>query len=78
MSDIKTNAGNISEDVEEKPSAMLKVATFIVDRRNLFFLLFGIAIIVCLIASNWVNVENSLAAYLPDDAETSIGLDLLE
>jgi len=77
MSDPKSNVKNISPDMEEKPSVMMKVATFIVDRRNLFFLLFAIAIIFCLIASNWRKVENSLAAYLPDDAETSIGLDLM-
>ena len=44
-------------NMEEKPSAMMKVATFIVDRRNLFFLLFGIAVIFSLIAANWVKVE---------------------
>jgi len=69
----------IDTDIEEKGkskgSPMIKVATFIVDRRNLFFLLFAIAAIFCLIASNWVKVENSLAAYLPATAETSIGLD---
>ena len=48
--------------MEEKPSAMIRVATFIVDRRNLFFLLFGIAIIFSLIAARWVKVENALAA----------------
>ena len=74
MSDIR----NVSKDMEEKPSVMMKVATFIVDRRNLFFLLFAIAIVFCLIAANWRKVENSLAAYLPDDAETSIGLDLMK
>ncbi len=66
---------------EKKPqdnNAMVKVATFIVDRRNLFFLLFGIAIIFCLIASKWVKVENDLAAFLPGTAETTIGLDLME
>ncbi|MBR1853903.1 MAG: MMPL family transporter [Lachnospiraceae bacterium] len=78
MNEGKTQAVNLTEDMEEKPSAMLKVATFIVDRRNLFFLLFGIAIIFCLIAANWVKVENSLAAYLPDDAETTIGLNLMD
>ncbi|MCR5303350.1 MAG: MMPL family transporter, partial [Lachnospiraceae bacterium] len=56
---------------------MMKVATFIVDRRNLFFLLFVIAIIFSLIASNWVKVENDLSAYLSDDSETRQGLDLM-
>ncbi len=62
---------------EEGNSFMLKVATFIVDRRNLFFLLIGIALIFCGIASRWVKVENDLAAYLPDTSETSRGLDLM-
>lgn len=64
--------------MEEKPSAMIRVATFIVDRRNLFFLLFGIAIIFSLIAARWVKVENALAAYLPDSSETARGLDRME
>ena len=59
-------------------SPMIKIATFIVDRRNLFFLLFGIAIIFSVIASKWVKVENSLAAFLPKSAETSIALDRME
>ena len=62
---------------ETENSFMLKVATFIVDRRNLFFLLIGIALIFSAIASKWVKVENDLAAYLPDTAETSRALDLM-
>ncbi len=73
----------MEEYKEKKPSkeennVMLKVATFIVDRRNLFFLLFGLAIIFCVIASNWVRVENALSAYLPETSETRIGIDLME
>ena len=72
----------MKESKEEKKkengnSAMLKIATFIVDRRNLFFLLIGIALVFCAVASKWVKVENDLAAYLPDTAETSVGLDLM-
>lgn len=63
---------------KKQNSPMIKIATFIVDRRNLFFLLFGIAIIFSLIASKWVKVENSLAAFLPKSAETSIALDRME
>ena len=62
---------------ETDNSFMLKVATFIVDRRNLFFLLIGIALIFSAIASKWVKVENDLAAYLPDTTETSRALDLM-
>lgn len=64
--------------IKNDSNVMTKVATFIVDKRNLFFLIFGIAIIFSLFSMNWVNVENDLAAYLPDTAETSIGLNLME
>lgn len=62
----------------ENDNFMTKVATFIVDRRNLFFLLFGIAIIFSVISMNWVKVENSLSSYLPDSTETRRGLDRME
>lgn len=71
---MEENAKNVGED----SGFMLKVATFIVDRRNLFFLLFSIAIIFSLVSMNWVKVENALSAYLPDTTETSQGLDLME
>ena len=57
---------------------MIRAASFIVDKRNLFFLIFSIAVIFSLISANWVSVENELAEYLPDTAETSIGLDRME
>lgn len=56
---------------------MVKVATFIVDRRNLFFLLFIIAIIFSVVAMNWVKVENDVSEYLPDTTETKQGLNLM-
>lgn len=64
--------------VKEDGNFMVKVATFIVDRRNLFFLLFGIAIIFSVVAMNWVQVENDLSAFLPGTTETRQGLDLME
>lgn len=65
----KTNGGN---------QAMIKICGFIVDKRNLFFLLFGILIIFSAIARNWVHVENSMSYYLPGTTETRQGLDLME
>ena len=64
--------------VKEDGNFMVKVATFIVDRRNLFFLLFGLAIIFSVVAMNWVEVENDLSAFLPGTTETRQGLDLME
>lgn len=70
----------MSKKMREKDDAgfMVKVATFIVDKRNLFFLIFGIAIIFSLVSSGWVKVENALSAYLPDSTETSKGLSRME
>ena len=67
-----------SKNSGENDNFMTKVATFIVDRRNLFFLLFGIAIIFSVVSMNWVNVENAMSAYLPDTTETRQGLDRME
>ena len=74
--DHKSNA--VSKEKEQDNNVMIKVATFIVDRRNLFFLIFAIVAIFCAIASRMVKVENALTAYLPGTFETSKGLDLME
>lgn len=58
--------------------AMVKICGFIVDKRNLFFLIFGLLIIFSAISRNWVKVENSMAHYLPGTTETKQGLDLME
>lgn len=70
------------ENKQKQPNggnqAMLRICGFIVDKRNLFFLLFGILIIFSAITRNWVHVENSMAYYLPGTTETRQGLDLME
>lgn len=68
------------EKQEEKPgnSFMLKICAFIVDKRNLFFLIYAILCIFSVIARGWVEVENQLSEYLPDTSETRQGLDLME
>ncbi|MGN0314246.1 MAG: MMPL family transporter [Fusicatenibacter sp.] len=63
---------------KETNSFMMKLATFIVDKRNLFFLILIIAIIFSVISRNWIVVENELAEYLPDDSEARQGLDIME
>ena len=65
--------------VQEKDGngAMNKICGFIVDKRNLFFLIFIILAIFSAFSRNWVKVENSLSAYLPQSTETKQGLDLM-
>ena len=59
-------------------SFMTKLATFIVDKRNLFFLLTIIMLIFSAFSRNWVEVESELSAYLPADSETKQALDVME
>ncbi|SCY70656.1 efflux RND transporter permease subunit [Butyrivibrio sp. INlla14] len=59
-------------------SLMLKICAFIVDKRNLFFLIYAILCIFSAISRNWVSVENQLAEYLPESSETWQGLKLME
>jgi predicted RND superfamily exporter protein len=47
-------------------SFWIKLATFVVDKRNLFFLMTLIALVFSFFSRNWVEVENDLAAFLPD------------
>lgn len=51
-----------------------RLATFIVDKRNLFFLLYGFAIVFSLFSMNWVQVENDVTKYLPEETETRQGI----
>ena len=65
------------EDKKPKTSGMEKVAAFIVDKRNLFFLLYILALIFSVVASGWVKVENDITTYLPADTETRQGLTVM-
>ena len=66
---IKESGGN---------DTTLKICSFIVDKRNLFFLVFLLLAIFSVFSRNWVGVENSLSFYLPATTETKQGLDLME
>ena len=62
---------------QKESGFMDKLAAFIVDKRNLFFLLFIIAIIFSIFSMNWVNVENDVTKYLPEDTETRQGIEAM-
>ena len=51
-----------------------KMATFIVDKRNLFFLLYLFAFVFCVFSMGWVEVENDVTTYLPEGTETRQGI----
>ena len=59
---------------KSSPKFFEKIATFIVDKRQFFFLLYIFGIIFSLFSMNWVQVENDVTTYLPENTETRQGL----
>ncbi|MGM9615091.1 MAG: RND family transporter [Oscillospiraceae bacterium] len=68
----------MKETNKAKGGFLVKLAGFIVDKRNLFFLLTVIGIIFSAFSQSWVTVESKLAEYLPEDSEARQGLDVME
>ena len=68
------------ESVKEKKQsgAMKKLATLIVDKRNFILGIFLIAAIFCAFSRNWVQVNDSLIDYLPEETETRQGVELMD
>ncbi len=65
-------------DDKQKPNLFVRIATWIVDKRNLIFLLYVAALAFCLVSRGWVRVNNEITDYLPEDTETRIGVDLMD
>ena len=63
---------------KEKPGFFVQLATWIVDKRNLFFLIYVAAVIFSLFSQNWVKVNNDITDYLPDSTETRQGLSIMD
>ncbi len=55
-------------------SFITKLSTFIVDKRNLFFFIYAVALVFSIFSMNWVNVENDVTTYLPEETETRQGI----
>ena len=65
------------EPKKEKGSIMEKIARFIVDKRNLFFLLYIAALIFSVFSMNWKSVETDVTLYLNEQSETRQGIDTM-
>ena len=57
---------------------MVRLATLIVDKRNLIFFLYICAAIFSIFSRNWVQVCNDITQYLPPTTETRQGLTLMQ
>ena len=62
---------------KQKNGFMMKLATFIVDKRNLFLLITIILLAFLAFSRNWVEVENDQTAYLPASCETKQALNVM-
>ena len=60
---------NRMEEKKEKGNFWLTVATFIVNKRKAFLVLFAIACIYCAACMNKVSVNQDITKYLPADSE---------
>ncbi len=65
------------EQKKNKGNIMEKVAAFIVDKRNLFFLLYIFAAVFCVFSMSWTQVENDVTKYLSEETETRQGLEIM-
>lgn len=61
-----------------KHSAIEKLASFIVDKRKAFYLIYILFIIFCIFSTNWVSVNNTITDYLAEETETRQGVTLME
>jgi len=64
-------------DRKKSGSFLEKLSTWIVEKRNLLFLLYVFAFVFSIIAMNWVQVENDVTKYLPEDTETRLGIEAM-
>ncbi|MDO4292231.1 MAG: MMPL family transporter [Eubacteriales bacterium] len=66
------------EEKKQKGNFWLTAATFIVNKRKAFFILFAIACVYSVVCMNRVSVNQDITKYLPADSETRIGLSLMD
>ena len=64
--------------MQEKGNFMERLATFIVDKRNIIFLIFAAACMFCCVSTGWVETNEDLTEYLPEGTETRRGLTQME
>ena len=57
---------------------MERLAAFIVDKRKAFYLLYIGLAIFCVFSSGWVEVDDDLTDYLPEETETRQGLTAMD
>lgn len=66
------------ESSTNENSFMIKLSSFIVDKRKAFILAFVLGMIFSVVSMNWVQVNNDITTYLPEYTQTRQGLNIME
>lgn len=66
------------DETKNDAGFMVKLATWIVEKRNLIFLITVIGILFSAVSRSWVEVENDLTAYLPEESDTKQALNVMD
>ena len=64
--------------MDKKKGPLDKFAEFVVGHYRLFFIIFAALCVFSAVAMGWTDVENDVAAYLPDSYEAKQGLDIMD
>ncbi len=64
--------------MKSKGTPLERIAKIIVDRRNLLFLLYLLAIVFSVFSMRWVRVENDIVNYLAEDSKTRQGIRVMD
>ncbi|MDI9511565.1 MAG: MMPL family transporter [Bacillota bacterium] len=64
--------------MDSNPSIFDKIGQFVVDKRNIIFILYTFAVIFCYFSLGWVKVEEDIVNYLPEDGKTRQGIAIMK
>lgn len=80
--DDQMNENNIINELngenEEKKNILYRFSEFIVDKRKAFYLIFIVAVLICLACMSMVKINSSLSSYLPESTETKKSLNITD
>ena len=66
------------DEPKKTETVMVRIARFIVDKRNAFYLIFAAALIYSVIGIPKAVVNNDITDYLPEETETRRGLTIMD
>lgn len=78
MEDKVFDKSLLSEDDNEDKGFLYKISEFIVDKRKAFYLIFIVAVLICVACIPLVKVNNDLSSYLPESTETKQSLNIMD